>query len=58
MADTAIRTPDAPDTPEAGPGLQRSLEQRHMTMISLGGVIGAGLFVGTALAVVGAGGCP
>src|SRR3954453_6957191 len=27
--------------------LQRSLKQRHMTMISLGGVIGAGLFVGS-----------
>ncbi len=32
--------PDQPD-------LQRSLKQRHMTMISLGGVIGAGLFVGS-----------
>src|ERR1700750_1447297 len=30
-----------------GPQLQRSLRQRHMTMISLGGVIGAGLFVGS-----------
>ena len=28
-------------------GLKRSLRQRHMTMISLGGVIGAGLFVGS-----------
>jgi GABA permease len=28
-------------------GLERSLRQRHMTMISLGGVIGAGLFVGS-----------
>jgi GABA permease len=28
-------------------GLQRSLKPRHMTMISLGGVIGAGLFVGS-----------
>src|SRR3954452_13609405 len=27
--------------------LQRGLRQRHMTMISLGGVIGAGLFVGS-----------
>ena len=26
-------------------GLKRSLRQCHMTMISLGGVIGAGLFV-------------
>src|SRR3954465_4429345 len=29
------------------PELQHSLRQRHMTMISLGGVIGAGLFVGS-----------
>jgi GABA permease len=28
-------------------GLQRSLKRRHMTMIALGGVIGAGLFVGS-----------
>src|SRR5437764_12871433 len=27
--------------------LQRGLRQRHMTMISLGGVIGAGRFVGS-----------
>jgi GABA permease len=36
-------------TGDAGhdPNLQRGLRQRHMTMISLGGVIGAGLFVGS-----------
>jgi hypothetical protein len=28
--------------------LQQSLKQRHLTMIALGGVIGAGLFVGSA----------
>ena len=28
-------------------GLQQGLKQRHMTMIALGGVIGAGLFVGS-----------
>ena len=27
--------------------LQPGLKRRHMTMISLGGIIGAGLFVGT-----------
>ena len=27
--------------------LQKGLKRRHMTMISLGGIIGAGLFVGT-----------
>src|SRR3954469_18797541 len=30
-----------------GGELQKGLRQRHMTMISLGGVIGAGLFVGS-----------
>ena len=44
-------TPDtAPDRPE--PELQRSLKPRHMTMIALGGIIGAGLFVGSS-AVIG-----
>ena len=28
-------------------GLQSGLKRRHVTMISLGGVIGAGLFVGS-----------
>lgn len=28
-------------------GLKQSLKQRHITMIALGGVIGAGLFVGS-----------
>ena len=32
--------------PEA-PHLQPALHQRHLTMIALGGVIGAGLFVGS-----------
>jgi GABA permease len=27
--------------------LQQGLKRRHMTMISIGGIIGAGLFVGT-----------
>ena len=34
-----------------GPGedgqLQKGLKQRHLTMIAIGGVIGAGLFVGS-----------
>ena len=36
-------------------GLQHSLKQRHMTMIALGGVIGAGLFVGSGVVIKAAG---
>ena len=32
-------------------GLQQGLRQRHMTLISIGGVIGAGLFVGSGVAI-------
>lgn len=32
----------------SGPGLQRQLKNRHIAMISIGGVIGTGLFLGTA----------
>ncbi len=33
------------------PGLRRGLKQRHLTMIALGGVIGAGLFVGSGVVI-------
>lgn len=36
-------------------GLQHGLKQRHMTMIALGGVIGAGLFVGSGVVIKSAG---
>ncbi len=37
---------------QSGQTLQRGLKQRHLTMIAIGGVIGAGLFVGSG-AVIG-----
>src|SRR5580700_3393899 len=37
------------------PGLNRSLRRRHMELIALGGVIGAGLFVGSGVVVMAAG---
>lgn len=36
-------------------GLRRSLKRRHMHMIALGGVIGAGLFVGSGVVILSAG---
>lgn len=41
--------------PEAQPDLRHTLKQRHMTMIALGGVIGAGLFVGSRVVIQSAG---
>src|SRR5271154_4734358 len=39
----------------AGSGLRHSLKQRHLMMIALGGVIGAGLFVGSGVVIKAAG---
>ena len=39
----------------AASGLRRSLQRRHMQMIALGGVIGAGLFVGSGVVIASAG---
>lgn len=40
---------------DPAPALRKSLQRRHMQMIALGGVIGAGLFVGSGVVVASAG---
>ncbi|WP_030484262.1 amino acid permease [Nocardioides aequoreus] len=42
---------DQPGGSAATPGLQQGLKQRHLTMIAIGGVIGAGLFVGSGVVI-------
>ncbi len=48
---------EAPPTPAAPPAepLAHGLKQRHLTMLGLGGVIGAGLFVGSGAGIAVAG---
>ncbi|MFB6570482.1 amino acid permease [Streptomyces noursei] len=43
--------PTAPSADAAGAGLRQGLKRRHMQLIALGGVIGAGLFVGSGVVV-------
>src|ERR1700756_5111358 len=47
------------DLPAAAPAdqhtLSRSLRPRHVAMITIGGIIGAGLFVGSSVAIAAAG---
>ena len=40
---------------EPGSGLQAGLKNRHLSMIAIGGVIGAGLFVGSSSGIATAG---
>ena len=46
-----------PMSPQSPPKyeLSRSLKGRHLTMISIGGIIGAGLFVGSSTSIIAAG---
>ncbi|MFE1576635.1 amino acid permease [Streptomyces fradiae] len=46
---------DAPPAPPNDAPLSHGLKQRHLSMIALGGVIGAGLFVGSGAAIAAAG---
>jgi aromatic amino acid permease len=50
MPSTAVTTPQESDA-----SLTHGLKQRHLSMIALGGVIGAGLFVGSGAGIAAAG---
>jgi GABA permease len=47
--------PPRPSPAEPGTGLQAGLKNRHLSMIAIGGVIGAGLFVGSSSGIAAAG---
>ncbi|MEE4489965.1 amino acid permease [Streptomyces sp. BE230] len=47
--------PDRADRTESQDGLQAGLKNRHLSMIAIGGVIGAGLFVGSGAGIAAAG---
>ncbi|WP_254399291.1 amino acid permease [Streptomyces sp. AC602_WCS936] len=49
------RDPQQDGDPQRGDGLRAGLAQRHLTMLALGGVIGAGLFVGSGQGLAAAG---
>ncbi|MBF9070389.1 amino acid permease [Streptacidiphilus fuscans] len=62
----SVTTPEQPETaattatpnaasPGLSHGLSHGLKQRHLSMIALGGVIGAGLFVGSGAGIAAAG---
>jgi GABA permease len=47
--------PSIAEPPEGRHQLSRSLKGRHLAMISIGGIIGAGLFVGSSTSIIAAG---
>src|SRR6202789_1552344 len=47
--------PSVAEQPEGRHQLSRSLKGRHLAMISIGGIIGAGLFVGSSTSIIAAG---
>jgi GABA permease len=47
--------PETPGNPQSSDGLQAGLKNRHLSMIAIGGVIGAGLFVGSSSGIAAAG---
>ncbi|MER5872666.1 amino acid permease [Streptomyces sp. NPDC002044] len=57
MSQRTITHPEqqAPPQADAGSPLGNGLKQRHLSMIALGGVIGAGLFVGSGAGIAAAG---
>ncbi|WP_405440575.1 amino acid permease [Streptomyces avidinii] len=54
MSQSTLTPPEAPQTGGGSP-LGNGLKQRHLSMIALGGVIGAGLFVGSGAGIAAAG---
>lgn len=51
----ADQRPDGVQASDTGSALGNGLKQRHLSMIALGGVIGAGLFVGSGAGIAAAG---
>ncbi|MGX9923002.1 amino acid permease [Streptomyces sp. NPDC002248] len=51
----AVAPPDPASSASTGSDLGNGLKQRHLSMIALGGVIGAGLFVGSGAGIASAG---
>ncbi|WP_372500492.1 amino acid permease [Streptomyces meridianus] len=54
-SESSVPTAVDPSVEDAGSPLSHGLKQRHLSMIALGGVIGAGLFVGSGAGIAAAG---